>query len=90
MSKPKFDINLDDPNLYEFIDESYKYKNLNENKIEHINTLKTDKIKKDNYINILFIIAIVFILLGIYCYFNKSTQSFATTNDNIVESYYLL
>lgn len=98
MSYNKSDINLDNCDLYEYVMELDQQEKIPTNKMEHLYVPKIEKIRKDNSMNIILIIAIVLILLGLYCYFNKpnvlqnkynSILPQSIQSDNMMASYYL-
>lgn len=87
-------INLDNCDLYEYVmendqlnqnNELYFDKEKTKLQIETFNVPKFDSIKKDNSFNIILIVAIVLILLGLYCYFTESNQ---IAQDSLVDQYY--
>jgi hypothetical protein len=96
MSYNKSDINLDNCDLYEYVMELDQKDNSTKNRIEHLSVPKIERVRKDNSINMILIIAIVLILLGLYCYFTKSSilnnQNASLTplqSNDLMTSYYL-
>jgi hypothetical protein len=88
MSYNKSDINLDNSDLYEYVTELKRIKNSYTN-VEHLQTPKLEKIRKYNSINYILIIAIIFLLIGLYYYFNKNVKNNKNIQqDMLLSSYY--
>lgn len=95
MSYNEHAINLDNCDLYEYVTDLEKNEDIRPKQMEHLYVPKINKLRKNSSINMLLIIAIVLILIGIYCYFNKlypkslTTETSTVLPDDLLTSYYL-
>lgn len=89
-------INLDNSDLYEYVMEMDQKNKIQKPKNVNYIPPKMEKNRKDSSINIILIVAIVLILLGLYCYYNKSNKQMiqhsvsnqVTISDDMLNSYY--
>lgn len=95
MSYNKSSINLDNCDLYEYVMELDQQNKNSQDRTEHLYVPKIEKIRKDNSMNVMLIVAIVLILLGLYFYINKSDKNIQMLDhqqiiqpDNMLTSYY--